>query len=119
MFDEDIQINIYQVPYPRIYTHMRRNGVKTLDISYNILAINDRLIVDTIYDTFMWYGPKALQKLMYSEKIKMKVSRDKNNNKILSKLTLETFFTEILSKYDINEISEIWKYPDSRIPKLK
>ncbi|NLK75941.1 MAG: hypothetical protein GX288_11740 [Clostridiales bacterium] len=119
MFEEDMQININQVPYLKLYNHMRKVGVYTLDISDNMLSAEDRLLIDAIYDSFTWYGPKALQKLVYSERIMMKISRDRNNDKIISKVTLKAYFNEVLRKYDINEISEIWKYPDIRIPKLR
>lgn len=119
MFEEETQINANHTPYLKIYNDMRESGIHTVDIPDEALLAKDRALIDAVYESFTWYGPKALQMLVNSEKVMMKISRDKDGNKIISKSTLEAYFNEIINKYNISQINEISNYPDKKIPELK
>ena len=60
-----------------------------------------------LFISFIMARPSALNKLANSEKAMLKISRDKCNNKIISKDSLKAYFKEICEKYRITTIDEI------------
>lgn len=119
LFSEDYSINNEQVPYLKLYEGMRRCGVHTLEGSDEYLSSEERELLDTVTDCFSWYGHRALSALTAFERANMKMSRDKYNNKIVSKEAIKAYFTDILARYSIKAIKDIYKYPDQKIMELK
>ncbi|MDF2542751.1 MAG: hypothetical protein K0S47_2469 [Herbinix sp.] len=119
MFQEECGINLNNMPYQKLYNSMKCCGIKTLDACDEYLNEEEKELIDSIDDCFSWYGPKALRALTAYEKSMLKISRDKNNNKIISKDTIKAYFKDVLTQYGINEIKDIAKYPDQRIHELR
>jgi uncharacterized phage-associated protein len=119
LFSEDYSVNNEQVPYLKLYEGMKRCGIHTLEVSDEFLSYDEREIVDAVMDHFSWYGHKALSALTAFERANMKMSRDKYNNKIISKETIKAYFTDIVTKYNIKGIKDIYKYPDQKIMEIK
>lgn len=119
LFAEDCGVNTENVPYLKLYEGMRRSGIHTLDGSDEFLSSDEKEILDTVIDTLSWYGLKALSQMTSFERANMKISRDKYNKRIISKDTIKTYFTEIINKYHIESIKDIYKYPDHKIIELK
>lgn len=119
IFVEEYIINNEMIPYMKLYEGMKRCGIHTLEMGEDILTDEEKELVDEIQDNFSWYGPKAYQTILNLEKSVLKVSRDKYNNKIISKDALKTYFKEMLEKYEITCIKEIGKYPDLRMMDIK
>lgn len=119
IIQEDYIINQEQVPYIRIYQGMKRTGVHTLELTDEYLSKEDKQLVDAVYENFSWYGLKALAGLHSIEKSSMKVSRDINNTKMISKDTIRTYFKDVLEQYQIKDLSEIGNYPENKIQDIK
>ncbi len=111
IFQEECCINNECMPYLKLYEEMKRCGIHTMDIGDEFLSPEEVELIDTIYDSFLWLGPKALHSLMSYEKSVIKISRDKYNNKVISKDALKSYFRETLEQYQITNIHEIEKYP--------
>ncbi len=119
MFEEECNASNGNMPYSKIFESMRRCGIHCLEGVDEYLSEDEIVLINAVTDSFLWYGPKALSRLASYEKSMMKISRDKYNNKIISKENLRTFFKDILERYQINNMNEIYKYPDKRIPEIK
>ncbi len=119
LFQDECGINAEQMPYLKLYESMKQCGVHKLEGVEEYLIQEDIELINGVLDCFMWFGPKALKALIAYEKASMKPSRDKYNNKIFSKDSLKNYFTDIIEKYDIHSINEIYKYPEQRVNEIK
>lgn len=119
LFQEDCGINSEQIPYIKLFEGMKRCGIHTLEGGEEFLDPEEIELVDTVLEDFLWYGPKTLAAMISYEKSMVKISRDKYNNKIISKEALKIYFKEIMSQYEIDNLREIHKYPDHKIMELR
>jgi hypothetical protein len=119
LFQEDYGINNEHMPYLKLFEGMKKCGIHTLEDDGDYLTADEIELLDAVMDCFSWYGPKALTALINYERSNMKISRDKFNNKILAKDTIKVCFKEILGKYQIENINDIYRYPDQRILDMK
>lgn len=119
MFREEYSINNEHMPYLKVYQSMKRCGIYKLEIIDKFLEKDETELIDAVYEALSWHGPLALNKLANSEKAMLKISRDKCNNKIISKDSLKAYFKEICEKYRITTIDEIEKYISKRILELR
>lgn len=119
LFQEECGVNNEQLPYLKLYEGMRRCGIHTLEGGEDYLEPDEIELLDSVMDSFLWYGPKALTALISYEKSIMKISRDKFNNKIMAKDAIKAYFKEILNQYQINGIRELSNYPDQKLIELK
>lgn len=119
MFKEDYKVNNEKTPYPKLYENMKRCGINTLDIKEGILTDEEMALIDAICEAFSWYGPKALESLLEDEASELKISRDRFNNKIISKENIKLYFNNICSEYKINGVEDIYKYPDQALARIR
>ncbi len=112
MFQEDYEINNRQMPYLKLYNTMKRCGIHTLEVGEEFTTDEEKKLIDAVFNAFSWYGPRALREMINHEKSGMKISRDKQNNKIYSKESIKRYFKEICEKYEIREHGDISRYPD-------
>lgn len=119
LFQEDYSINNEQMPYLKLYHNMKRCGIHTLEVGEEFLSDQEKELIEAVQDAFSWYGPKALNSLMRIEKSALKISRDRYNNKIISKENIMLYFKEICDRYEIGRVGEINKYPDECVSELK
>lgn len=119
LFQEECGVNSEHKPYLKLYEGMLRCGIHTLEGVEEYLTNEEKVLIDNIMDSFLWYGPKALNSITTCEKSMIKASRDKYNNKIISKENIKAYFKEIVNQYNIINIKSIHNYPDQRIIELK
>ncbi len=118
-FQEDYDLRMDYVPYEKIYEGMKRSGVHTLECNEEYLTEEEKELVEAVLEAFSWYGPKAIIAMISSEKSTLKISRDKYNNRIISKDTMKAYFKEVLEKYNISGVKEIGKYPDQKVMEIR
>lgn len=119
VFHEDYGVNSNLIPYPKLYEDMRRCGIHTMEIGEGFLSEEETELIDSVYDSFSWYGPKALHRLMNHELLTLKISRDRFNNKIISKESLKNYFKDVCENLEINEVQDIRKYPDQSLARIR
>ena len=119
MFQEDYGINNEQMPYLKLYHTMKRCGIHTIETGEEYLSEQEKELVDAVYEAFSWYGPKAFSTLMKFEKNDLKISRDRYNNKIISKESIMLYFKDICERYNIEGIDDINKYPDQFLLEIR
>lgn len=119
IFREEYGINKEKMPYLKLYKAMKRCGINTLEFEEEFLTDEERELIDAVYEAFSWYGPKAMEALLSIEKPELKISRDKSNNKIISKDTIKLYFKELCEQYEITGLDDINKYPDQCIYEIR
>lgn len=119
LFKEEYTVSNESRPYPRVFSEMKERGLHCFEIGENVLTERERELVNCIVDGFNWYGPRALSTILAYEKIALRISRDANNNKVIIKDTLKLYFKDIISQYNISELSEIGNYPEQRLSQIK
>ena len=119
LFQEECGVNSEHRPYLKLYEAMQRCGIHTLEGVEEFLEAGEMDLMDKVFDSFMWYGPKALNAMSTYEKSMIKISRDKYNNKIISKEGIKVYFKEILNQFGIDSIKSIHKYPDQKLTEMK
>lgn len=119
MFQEDYGINNEQMPYLKLYNTMKRCGIHTLEMGEEYLSEEEKELVDAVDEAFSWYGPKTFDELHKIDKIELKISRDRYNNKIVSKESIMQYFKGICEKYEIEGINDISKYPDQCVLEVR
>jgi uncharacterized phage-associated protein len=119
IFEEDYIVNFNCVPYPNIYNKLKKYGINFLELDKERLKLEEIKLIDKVIEGFSWYGPKAIKALHTYERTLLKISRDKDNNKIISKESIKNYFKEVLNYYNIYSLNEIYRYPDQRIHILK
>ena len=119
MFQEECGCHNNHIPYAKLYESMKRCGIHTLDINDDDVTEEERELIDWVFNSFTWYGPKALLTMIAHEKSMMKISRDKFNNKIITKDILKMYFKDIIEQYHIQSLKDIANYPDRRFAEMR
>lgn len=119
MYQEECSASNGHMPYNKIYENMKRCGIHSLEGVEDYLSEEDTELIDSVMDSILWYGPKALNVMLAYEKSQMKISRDKYNNRIISKESLKTYFKDMLEQQQITSIKDIHKYIDLLITEIR
>lgn len=119
MFEEDYRITPENTPFIQLHENMKKRNICVLEMKEDSLTNNEKELIENIYSSFAWYGPRAFKAITAYEKTLLRISRDKENNKIVSKDTIRTYFKDIINQYDIEHANDIHKYPDSRIMEIR
>ena len=119
MFEDDYVVSIYNIPYIKLHEKLNGRTLNVLEMKDDLLTSTEQELIRYIYDSFSWYGCKAFKSMTSYEKTLLKISRDKENNRIISKDTIRTYFKEIMKQYNIVRVEDIYKYPDSRIVDIR
>jgi hypothetical protein len=119
VFQEEYSINSDQMPYLKLYQTMKRYGIRILETGEEFLSEQEVELIEAVFEAFSWYGPKALNTLMGIEKIELKISRDRYNNKIISKEAIMLCFKDICERYEIKGIEDINIYPDQCLLEIR
>lgn len=119
LFQEDYLVNAENLPYPKLYDNMKRCGIHMLELPEEYLSKEEKELIDTVYESYSWYGPKALYALTAFEKSMIKISRDKYNCKVIIKDVIKAYFKEILLQFQIMSCKDVGKYPDKRLHDIR
>ena len=88
-------------------------------LGQKLFTEKEEALLMTIAETFSWYGTKALQKLAEKEKGTLKISRDKENNKVVTENSIRTHFKKLMEQDGIKELGDIEGYIENAILELK
>ncbi len=119
LFQEECGINNEHMPYLKMFESMKKCGIHTLEGCEEYLSDEEIELIDSIMESFLWFGPKALYAMLDSERCIMKISRDRFNNRIIAKDVIKAYFKEVLNQYQISNVKDIWKYPNGKIMEIK
>lgn len=119
LFKEEYVVTNESHPYPKIYKEMKKRGIHCFDIGEDLFTVQEKDLINCMIEVFNWYGPKALSTILAYEKIALRISRDANNNKVITKDTLKSYFKDIIEQYNITQLSEVVNYPEQRLSQIK
>lgn len=119
MFEDDYVVSIYNIPFVQLHEKLSGRSLSVLEMNEDLLTATEQELIKYVYDSFSWYGCKAFKSMTSYERTLLKISRDKDNNRIISKETLRTYFKEIMKQYNIVRAEDIYRYPDSRIVDIR
>lgn len=119
LFEDDYGVSQGNIPYLGLYEDMKKHGVNVLEVPVENLAKDEIELIDSVTESLSWYGPRTIKAAMASERVHYRISRDKNNNRIISKELIKRVFKELIEKYNIRSCSEIYKYMDKKMIELK
>jgi len=119
IFQEDYGVNSDLIPYTKLYEGMKRSGIHTIEIGEDYLTEEEKELVEVVQDSFLWYGPKAFKAMLNFERTGLKISRDRYNNRIISKESMKAYFKDVVEKYNITSMKEIGNYPDYSLKDIR
>lgn len=106
-------------PYPEFYRSLKNRVIVPLELNKNLLNEKEREILSSVMEAFRWYGSTTIKAMISFERTMMRVSRDKDNQRVISKSMLKSYFENIIENYGMKEPRDIEKYPDRRIVDLR
>lgn len=119
LFVEEYRITNDNCPYPKLYKEMSYTPLKYFELEENVLTDRDKKLLDIVAEVFSWYGSKAILKLAEKEKNSLKISRDKENNKVVTENSIRTHFKKEMEQSTIKELGEIERYIEKYVMELK
>lgn len=119
LFPEECQVNNDYIPYRKLYDQMKQTGIHTLEISGNYLTQKEKDLINIVYESISWYGPRALKALGVYDKSNMKISRDQYNNRIITKENLKNYYRELLREYNITSVKDVAKFLEHHFQDIK
>ncbi len=119
MFEDDYIVNDDHMPYEQVYNDFTTRKITELEIAEDVLSRTEKEFIDQVLLAFEWYGPAMLKSLITYERVMLRISRDKDNRKIVSKDSLKLHFIDIITLYKINSVKDVHNYPDQRFLEIK
>ncbi len=118
-FPEEYLILPSAIPYEQVLEILSDDLYIPEEMLETVLSKKELDLLNGIVKAFMWYGHVTLKTIMVEENNELKISRNKNNERIVSLDTLQKHFQWILKEYRILKADDIWKYIDSRFAETR
>ena len=117
IFQEELIVDGSKKLYIDVYKSLKCNGMMKLEVEDYNLSDEELEIIKSVIEA-RWYGPsvKGISRL---RKPFLRVSSDDDDNRIISKDTMKSYFRDVLYQYNIHNAREISKYPDKRLRNIK
>ena len=110
IFTDDYIINEQDMPYEMLSKGFIIQTLHIPDGKMKILNDQEKELVDDLVESLSWYGPSMLSRIINYELVLMKLSRDWENRRIISKDTLKEHFAEVLAINEIESSKQIHAY---------
>lgn len=119
IFDNECALTEKDMPYISFLNQTNESEYIYLELGDELLTDKEKELVESVVEAFGWYGQKSISAMISLEKALLKVSRDKDNNKVIGIETMKSYFKEVLADFKIRRLGDIGKYPDSKFVELK
>ncbi len=110
LFEDDYMINEMDMPFENIYSDFSIRSITTMEMKKNALTAEEMTFINPVVETLSWYGPSLLSKISHYEQVMLKLSRDLENRRIVSKDTLMDYFKQILNNNIITSPEQVNNY---------
>lgn len=110
MFDDDFMINEQDLPYEAVYEEFSIRSFSIMELEKDSLSEKERQFIEDVVLAISWYGPTMLSRILHYEMLLMKLSRDWDNRRIISKETLKEYFSGVLQSEKITSCKQIQLY---------
>jgi len=115
LFEEECTESYNDMPYLNLYESMKKNGIKVIDINVDSISKKERDIIDCVYETFEWYGPKAIRAINAMESLDYITEGSLFTNKSIPMEVLKTEYTAIFEKYNVSHYRDFTVYTHKRL----
>lgn len=119
IFPEEFKLTESKIPYVELDRELSNYFTVPNEQLETVLSFRQRTVLDGIINAFCWYGVAAIQTIMYQETTQLHISRNKQNERIISKDTLIAHFQYIRKEYYILKPDDIWKYIDIKFAEIR
>ncbi|BCN29808.1 Panacea domain-containing protein [Anaeromicropila herbilytica] len=119
LFEDEYYVTANNIPYLNLYESLKLRGINYLEIEEDLLSDNDKVLINSVLNGFSWYGMKLLNSMTSYERSLLRISRDKENHKIIAKETIKIFFKDIIMNYNISSLNEIFRYSDEKFHEFR
>lgn len=119
LFADEYRVTSTNCPYPQLYEEMSYTQLKYFELEDNVLTEREKRLIDTIAEVFSWYGSKAILKLAEKERNTLKVSRNKENNKVVAENTIRNHFKKEMEQSTVEQLDEIEGYIEKYVKQLR
>lgn len=119
LFDEEFKLLPESVPYGEIYEYMSNDLLIPDWVFKEYLSRRERELLDGIVKAFRWYGYTTLYTIITDEKNSLRISRNGENERIISKDTIEKHFIWIMKEYMISRAEDISRYIDFKFAETR
>lgn len=119
LFEEEYRITTNNCPYIALFDELSCAPLRYFELDEKIFTEKEEKLLTEIAETFSWYGTKAIQKLAEKERSTLKISRDKENNKVVTENSIRTHFKKLMEQDGIKELSDIEGYIEKAVLELK
>lgn len=120
LFQEEYKINEANRPYPDISEKMEKGFMFYVEgVDDSILSVREQETLCGVGEAFSWYGTRTLEEILKKERMELKISRDKNNDKIVSEYTIRNHFQLKLKQANVTKIEDIGIYIERLYQEVK
>ncbi|MEG1459557.1 MAG: hypothetical protein RSB37_07710 [Acetivibrio sp.] len=118
-FDMEYKISPEKIPYFEAEKNIDKNLTIPQEFLENQLSQKERELLNGIMKAVQWYGFPSLKAFILQENDSLKISRNKENERIVSIETLEKRFQWIIKEYRILKPDDIYKYIDFQYVQIR
>lgn len=108
LFEEEFLVQETFQPYPGIF--IRPRPVQAGCEKGLWITPQQKLLLQKIAEAFPWYGIRLYESMYAAERRELKISRDKQNRKIIKKENLKRYFEAALEQYGIQHADSVERY---------
>lgn len=119
LFYDEYRMTTNNCPYPDLFEELSAESLRYFDIGEEIFTEREKELLQTIAEAFSWYGTKALLTLAGKERSALKISRDKQNNKVVTENAIRIHFKKLMEQAEIKELQDIEGYIEKTMNELK
>lgn len=119
LFEEEYRITTNNHPYIALFEELSCAPLRYFDLGGKMFTEKEEVLLTTIAEAFSWYGTRALEELAEKERNTLKISRDKENNKVVTENSIRTHFKKLMEQDGIKEVEHIGRYIEKAVFELK
>ncbi len=110
MFEDEFVYRGEFMPYEEVSEDFAIRKIPRLEIKKNALTEKEKNFINVIVGGLSLYGPSVLERMVGYDLMILKLSRDNDNHRKISKTTIANYFKKLVSDNDIKSITDIYVY---------
>lgn len=119
LFEGEYKVCEKKIPYGELQEEILFGLTIPNELLNARLSQREKELLNAIVKSFRWYGLASLLEIMREENDVLKISRNKQNERIISYDTIEKQFQWMIKEYLILKPEDVWKYIDSRFAQMR
>lgn len=117
IFEDEFRVNEDNIPYLEIYAEMNAQSFGYLKLEEE--QLKEKEILDCVGEACSWYGSRTLAEMLKREKNQLRISRDKDNHKVVTESAMKSHMLAKMVQLQIKNVDEISNYIDQLFEEIK